>query len=528
MSYSSVVSPEEQQYQALADKTTTSAQQQRKEIDAKIAENHRRTSDPKFRQALFSTFAPTFCFHKTEDSFPMVADDYIEQVVLAKHKHYIENGAKLTAEEKKELNVINQYFINPDGSFNKNYASHREAPDFQEVLPTRRLLEERDINWAKARYEELSKGTNLSDKDNREKECIEKALCKSVDGKYVIDESKFEKGLIKDVWSHGVIDIILNKSSNEAFLTFDEKKYGYPIESKVPWNNKPKKDGAPAYTTVIPTPDGVLIKYERFYSISSAIPGTKWLYKLLPHKLSEKAKHFAVHAGDWEGVMVKVNIDKNGNATLGGMQSFAHGRDGAQYLEADKLTYDAKGRPCVFVGAATHGSYLSNHVGRTKFLDKVGNHIQETPTEFVDISHEQIKSKTFPKWGRVFQRMGSPSSPAPEHSGSDPQRSYNEFVHDAGEWNRYKPKMILDNLWNKIKSVFIKSNTPSNSVVEYDKVASTLVKKSPEKIRGRSKSQSHVKEVSKDSKRRHSIGAIIEAGPRDVTVVKASDTSKKL
>jgi hypothetical protein len=158
------------------------------------------------------------------------------------------------------------------------------------------------------------------------------------------------------------------------------------------------------------------------------------------------------------------------------MQSFAHGRDGSRYLPAKELTYDKDGHPCAFVGAATHGMYLEDYVGRSKFADKVGNDIQERPSEFVDISCDKQSALESPGWQRIFQRMGSPASPTPPHIGAENVISYKDLVQSASDWNRYKPVLWLDKAWNKLKDLVRpkKQDTKLQTKLEVSSTASAL------------------------------------------------------
>lgn len=114
---------------------------------------------------------------------------------------------------------------------------------------------------------------------------------------------------------------------------------------------------------------------------------------MLPEKVSKKFGDFAVHAGDWEGIYVKVKIDDQGKAELDHIQTFAHGRSGARKVDASRLTYKEDGSPCVYVGSATHPSYTDNFTGRNKFMDKVGDKFSLRPTgkDFVDLSPDVEK-----------------------------------------------------------------------------------------------------------------------------------------
>lgn len=361
------------------------------EENKKIAENQGYIN--KYRNNILSEFAPTFCFHKNEDSFPMDPDDYVKDVVMAKYRHYTKNKDRLNQNEKIELHLIESYFLTKEKNFNPNY---EQDPNFHEFK-------------------------NLMAEDGNKKE---------------------------------------NERLYDKFLTFDEKKYGYKLGSQVPIEgihpSKNPKEKAPCYTAITPTPDGFRIKYEYFYSISSCIPGTKGLYENLPYEMSKRAKHFAFHAGDWEGVEMNLKFDpKSGKPIIDSMQTFAHGRKGASTVPANQLTYTQDGRPCVFVGQGTHPSYAHNFVGRNKFMDLTGDKYKITPTKFVNLEQTAPKQDlpNFIKAG--FIKQGSP-----DNIYSQPNKSSNAFTHEeylakSPSWNNYKPKMFLDKIYNKVKNTLL-------------------------------------------------------------------------
>lgn len=356
------------------------------EDKAKIAANQKYID--KHKDEILKEFAPAFCFGSGEDSFPMDAEEYVRDVVMAKYKHYSKNQSKLTPEEHEEYADIRQFFVDDRGNFIQDYQSRPGFAEFQ---------------------------AKLAD-----------------DGKLPRKDRK-----------------------HDGFLIFDEKKYGYALGSQVPIkgvhpNDKEGKK-APIYTSIIPTPDGFRVKYDYFYAISSAIPGTKWLYNLLPHKLSAKADHFAVHAGDWEGVEINTKFNpETGNPELSGMQTFAHGRDGARTVDLQDLTLNKDGRACVFVGEQTHPSYVDDFVGRCKFADRVGHKYEIVPDKFVNMGPD-AKEHELPQFVKAgFNRQGDTAHmriPSQAHA-----VDHKEYLEKSKEWNRYKPKLFFTKLYNKIKN----------------------------------------------------------------------------
>lgn len=252
----------------------------------------------------------------------------------------------------------------------------------------------------------------------------------------------------------------------EDLLAFNEKKHGFSLGSKVPIGGvepgADKKVRAPLYVSYVPTEDGAIIRYEAFYALSGAIPGTNWLYKMLPKKAAAVFKNFAVHSGDWEGVYIKVKINDEGKASVDHMQTFAHGRSGARKVMSDKLTYDEKGRPCVFVGEATHPSYSDNFPGRSKFLDKVGNGFQLEPSEFVDLSPDVVKPgwAECPKWGGPeIMTKGQYIKSAEEY----------DRAQTPEDWGKYKYHPISENLiFNAFAKTFQKIKSIINKIIGKD------------------------------------------------------------
>ncbi len=336
------------------------------------------------KKEITAKFCPNFCFDKDEYIFPTSPEEYAKNVLTAKIEHYRKHPTELNDDEFAEYDLIQHNFF-PGGEF--------------------------DI-----------KGF--------EKEPV-------ID--YLENENKLESG------RGGT------KRSIDHLLTFNEKKFGYKLGEKVDiGGNKPdgREVKAPVYTSYVPTKDGAIIRYECFYPLSGAIPGTNWLYKLLPEKLSKKLKDFAVHAGDWEGVYVKVKIDDSGKAGVDHMQTFSHGRSGARKVDASKLHY-INGRPCVYVGSATHPSYAENFAFRNKFLDKVGDRfILSNPTEFVDLS-PGIEKPAWTKssqWGRADLMIYKSDYVKTGEEYKEKQEAKEGFL-------KFKYKPISENkFFNKIKS----------------------------------------------------------------------------
>ena len=308
----------------------------------------------KHKERIMADFAPTFCFDAREYIFPTSAEEYTKDVLTAKMKHYegmISKTLKLNNDQINEYQLIKENFFNGGDGSGKFDMAGFEKP-------------------AVKKYIEYENSTEEGPKAERPK-----------------------------------------KRSVGDLLTFDEKRLGYPLGKAVPITGHPpdknNKVKAPVYTSYVPTEDGAIIRYECFYALSGAIPGTNWLYKLLPEKLCKVFGDFAVHAGDWEGVYVKVKIDEEGQAKLDHIQTFSHGRSGARKVDASQLTYREDGSPCIFVGSSTHHSYTDNFVGRNQFIDIVGDKFTLRPKkeDLVDLSPDPAVQKpawTVAKlWGRA-------------------------------------------------------------------------------------------------------------------------------
>jgi hypothetical protein len=287
----------------------------------KIEKHRGMADDLEFRQQLFQRFAPRFCYSSGEQNFPSDPDDFLRNVIEAKHEYYTRNEDKLNELEKKELKVINEYFWKDD-KFNESYYDHMNKEDYKEVA--------------------------------------------------------------------------FQKENRAHFLTFNEKKYGYKLGEKIDVvgplppdhpDHDSTKPSAPIATSIIPTPDGFFIQYDYTYPLNHAIPGTQWLYKLLPDSISKKFDDFGFHYGDCEGVGIHVKVE-NGKATFGSLQTFAHGSKGARNVLPKDCTFK-DGRVCVFVGEGPHPSYADNFIGRSKFADRTGDKYHLVPETFIDVSKKR-------------------------------------------------------------------------------------------------------------------------------------------
>ena len=357
--------------------------------EEKLTRNEMYIKDPAVRQALFKQFAPTFCYHKEEGSFPLHPDDFVQNVIEAKYDEYTNIQARQKRElneiEQKELKVIQKYFWK-DGKFNPNYNIHENEQDFQDMV-------------------KLPKG-----------------------------KSKF---LVFDEKAYGYkvgekIDIV-------GVAPYRHPKYD------------PQKKPPPFSASIIPTKEGFYIQYESVYSLNNAIKGTRWLRDLLPASIAKKADNFGLHYGDCEGMGLYINVDDKGQASIKSMQTFAHGRDGAREVAAKDCTFE-KGQPCVYVGLGGHPSYADNFVGRNRFMDVVGDAYKITPDKFIDASPDKVaqKSPDIPASLSTFPRL-SDSNPM-IHSTSCYAKNEQELGEQSKEWHRYNPVLFITKAWNKIKS----------------------------------------------------------------------------
>ena len=362
-------------------------------------------SDPEFRQALFQQFAPTFFFHKQEQSFPIHPDDFVKNIIEVKHDEYtnIQQRQKrdLTEVEKGELDVINEYFWK-DGKFNPNYKERQNEDAFQKVV-------------------------NKRDENGKDPQLL------------VFDEKKYGYKVGSKIDIVGVAP------------------KGHP-------NYNPDKKAAPYNASIIPTKEGFYIQYECTYALNDAIKGTRWLRDLLPSKIANKADNFGLHYGDCEGVGVYIKVDGNGKASLDAMQTFAHGTKGARRVDTKDCTFKNE-RPCVFVGLGGHPSYADNFVGRNKFMDVVGDAYKITPNKFYDVSPDIIalanghtsKENSDPNLVKVANELPAGCSTFSRLADSNPiswdgPKNEQEIEKNATKWNQYNPSLVLTKAWHKIKS----------------------------------------------------------------------------
>lgn len=388
---------------------------------AKIAKHKKMAESMSFRQEVFDHFAPTFFYTKDEENFPGDPNDLVKNVMEAKHEYYeSRDDSKLDETERKEKEIIQKYFWK-DGKFNPNYDEFRNEPDYQATL-------------------------------------FDQSACKK-------------------------------------FMTFDEKKYGYPTGSKIDCTGvapkghpkyDPNKPSAPIASCITPTPDGFFIQYDYTYPLNNAIPGMQWAYKLLPNSVANAAQNFGFHYGDCEGVGMFVKVDDNGKMSLDSMQTFAHGAKGARRVDAKDCTFE-DGRVCVFVGEGGHPSYADNFIGRNKFLDRVGTAYKITPEKFSDVSSDIIKlaqgkvdpnteskekqdvAATIPKAWHAVRNM-SDSNPLSTVGTKAAEDILSE--EKLTKWNKYKPILVLEKAWKKIKEfagkVTGRKTNPPEPIKDFD------------------------------------------------------------
>jgi hypothetical protein len=372
----------------------------------KIEYHTKLIKDPKVRQSLFQQFAPTFCFHKSENNFPADPDDFIKNIIEVKRAEYIriqQSGTHgLTDIEKAELQVIDKYFWE-NGSFNQNYKKYQNEAEFKYLTQKQPGQKEQPKFLI---FDEKHYGYNLGEK----------------------------------------IDIV-------GVAPKGHKKYNPAIPP------------AQLPASITPTKDGYFIQYDYVYPMNNAINGTQWLRKLLPESICKKVSDFGLHYGDCEGVGIHVKVDAEGQATFDSMQTYAHGSKGARNVPAKDCTMDANGKVCVFVGVGVHPSYADNFIGRNKFLDLVGDAYRIEPTRFVDVSKDVVdlaiaqtkpeytpsestkyiedESKKLPPSLSAFSRIAD-SNPL-SRSKINNAAVVEKLQHTH---NRYKPFLFVEKTWN--------------------------------------------------------------------------------
>ena len=107
----------------------------------KLNKNARYIADPLTRDKLYRQFSPNFCFHQDEINFPDHPDEIVKNIITSKRTLYLERlkNNKITIEEQKELNTLNEYFFIGD-SFNENY--HTRQNELGMVTLTERINDE--------------------------------------------------------------------------------------------------------------------------------------------------------------------------------------------------------------------------------------------------------------------------------------------------------------------------------------------------------------------------------------------------
>lgn len=415
------------------------------------------------KESFFQAFAPAFCFSKGERSFPMRPEIYIQNVVMAKYTFYTEqilNNIPLSEIEEKELKVIKNYFI-VDDQFNSQYANYTNELDFQELIPQKKPLSYLTSSLIIQKYNDYSSRSQVlhpvEEKEFRTltKYFIDPASCALKEDIQMLfgDNGEIIVTNFNAMPAACISEVNLNLlqiDDENTFLTFNEKMYGYDLGEMVPYAGiNPdiieSKEQAPIFVSIIPTSTGAMIKYEYFYALSDAIPIFKSLYKYLPYSITKLCEDFGLHAGDFEGVYVKVDIaDDLSNATLHSIQFFGHGRSGSRDVLAENLTYYpdeySNVRPCVFVGNGTHPSYANNFFGLSKFLDNVGNKHIIVPKSFIDLSPDIESKGELPSYVTTFQRTGNTGWMI------DTDTSYvkneEEFLGMDPTWHQYNPCLL--------------------------------------------------------------------------------------
>lgn len=372
-----------------------------------------------YRRTLLARFAPTLCYHSAEQNFPMHPDEFIESVVIAKYRFYQEKrgsgGLSLVneahpdrASEYDEYEFLRDHFFDEEGNFVQNYP-----------------------------------------RDPTQDRAFRSALT---------DDERYK----------------------DLFI-FDEKKYGFrdgqtiPVLGGVYPQGHPKKptqvasnrhgnaEDVPIQCSIIATHAGFFIRYDSTYSLNNAIPGLGWIRKITPWWLANKMSHLGFHYGDIEGVGFYVNVDPDTKeATIESMQTFAHGRDGARRVPiADCTIRDS--RVCVFVGLGGHPAYADNFVGRSQFLDKVGDTWQITPSAraIVDCSPDKLVADdpAIPISWRKLPRLAD-SNNMIMTAGSTSPHTQAQLTQEEREWHRYEPYLLLTRAYHWIKDFIVHIFSP--------------------------------------------------------------------
>lgn len=339
---------------------------------SKEKESRVRALAQKNKDRLIQEFCPVFVFDKDEYIYPTSHEKFAENVLLAKKNHYDDlcKNARIVIGENQCADEIYS-------SLNSDQQKHITKDALEQYLLIKRHFF-------------TDKGFTLSGFDNPEV-------------KTYVQKENARKG--KSLKAFGV----------EQLLHFNEKGKGYSLGSKVdikgcePINGKVS---APVDVTYQPVEDGVIISYQVLYPLSGAIPGLGILYNIMPNWLVKRANNFAVHPGDLEGVKIKVLIDdETGESKIDRLITYAHGVKGSRNLKADKLTYDKRGKPFIYVGRATHPSYSENFIGRNIFIDVVSHGAILEPTKFIDLTPTEIvNDRPIYNW-EIVKRWGACISP---------------------------------------------------------------------------------------------------------------------
>lgn len=395
------------------------------------------------KKKLIEEFCPTFVFAKNEYSFPTTHENFAKNVLIAKKEHYelLCQKAHIAIDtEKSAAEIYSSLTIDQKNTITKDALE-------QYLLISKYFFDKN--------------GFTLSGFDKE-------------DVKQYIEAENNRKG--EEHKRFGV----------ERLLHFSEKDKGYELGSKVDIKGIEPADGkvhAPVDVLYEPVEDGVIITYMLLYPLSGAIPGLELLYNLLPNWLVKLAGDFAVHPGDIEGVKVKVLIDpETGESKMEHLITFAHGVKGSRILPPEKLTHDQNGRPFIYVGKGTHPSYAENFIGPNIFADVVSHGPTLEPTEFIDLTKNELApDRPIQLWEQI-QHWGSPGSPGHKEG----IRS-NQAFHESNDQKRvrrtnYKPfsESLVGRLFSflskTIRSLWEKQPSTCSKSVKLDKSSIVLPK----------------------------------------------------
>lgn len=440
-------------------------------------------------------FNPDYKRYQNEPRFRALTDPLLFIQSVAEYKYRaltnLRNERDLTDEEKHELDLITQHCV-VDGQFHwvgqmlcgltylNAVPSEEDLKQYQdsqyfitetglfyynklEKTVTEIVISAENFNRFKQEFSESK--PNLSDDDYR----LIKLLADHTHKRY-----KNIPDALKTI----------SPVNSSQFLIFDEKHYGYKLGEKIDLlgvapPGHPEFDAlkpqAELPASIVPTAEGYYIQYDYFYPLNGAIPGLQWLRNSSPEAFSKLCDEFGFHYGDCEGVGIHIKVNDAGEASFDFLHTFAHGAKGSRIVQKEDCTFNEKGQVCVYVGEGPHPSYADNYVGRSKYLDRVGDAYKIEPTHFVDVGYAGVLvareltnkdnqelptnapkvdinhtknnevTEQLPAAMVAFERWAASNPLA--HCGAKNPAEVAEVIQNR---NKYKPSLGLTRAWHKL------------------------------------------------------------------------------